>query len=124
MVYADMTQIAYTGCVTFPVDAPRQWHFPMGFGTLGYALPAAIGGQVACPDREVVALAGDGGFQFTVAELAAAVEQRLPLAIVLWDNDALAEIEDFMRARQIPLVSVRPENPDFALLAQTYGCHY
>jgi len=124
MVFADMTQIAYTGCVTFPVEGPRQWLFPMGFGTLGYALPAAIGGQIACPRRAVVALAGDGGFQFTLAELATAVEERLPVAIVLWDNDGLAEIEHFMRARQIPLVSVRPKNPDFALIAKAYGCGY
>lgn len=124
LVYADMTQIGYTGCVTYPVEQPACWHFPMGFGTLGYALPAAIGGKIACPDRATAVLVGDGGFQFTLAELATAVQQRLALPIVLWDNDALAEIADFMEARQIPQVDVYPENPDFEALARAYGCGY
>ncbi|MEO0382666.1 MAG: 5-guanidino-2-oxopentanoate decarboxylase [Pseudomonadota bacterium] len=124
LVYADMTQIGYTGCVTFPVEQPACWHFPMGFGTLGYALPAAIGGKIACPDRATVVVVGDGGFQFTFAELATAVEQRLALPIVLWDNDALAEIADFMQARDIPQVDVYPENPDFEDIARAFRCHY
>lgn len=124
LIYADMTQIGYTGCVTFPVEQPACWHFPMGFGTLGYALPAAIGGQVACPDRATAVIVGDGGFQFTLPELATAVEQKLPLPIILWDNDALGEIADFMKARHIPQVDVYPENPDFRELAKAYKCGY
>ncbi|MBA4491475.1 5-guanidino-2-oxopentanoate decarboxylase [Paracoccus sp. S1E-3] len=124
LIYADMTQIGYTGCVTFPVDNPACWHFPMGFGTLGYALPAAIGGQIACPGRATAVIVGDGGFQFTLPELATAVEQRLPLPIILWDNDALGEIADFMKARQIPQIDVYPENPDFESLARAYRCQY
>jgi thiamine pyrophosphate-dependent acetolactate synthase large subunit-like protein len=61
-----MTQIVHTGCVAFPVEQPRQWQFPMGFDTLGCTLPAAIGCKIACPEMAVVAIAGDGGFQFTV----------------------------------------------------------
>ena len=124
LIYADMTQIGYTGCVTFPVEQPACWHFPMGFGTLGYALPAAIGGQIACPNRAVAVVVGDGGFQFALAELATAVEQRLPIPIILWDNDALGEIADFMKARQIPQVDVHPKNPDFEALAGAYGAGY
>jgi len=121
LVYADMCQIAYTGCITFPVQQPGRWHFPMGFGTLGHALPAAIGGKLARPDLPVAALVGDGGLQFTLQELATAAEHRLALPILLWDNDALAEIAVFMRSRQIPPVGVRPPNPDFAALAAAYG---
>lgn len=124
LVFADMTQIGYTGCVTFPVEQARCWHFPMGFGTLGFALPAAIGGKIACPDRSVVVIVGDGGFQFTLAELATAVERKLTLPILLWDNDALGEIADFMKARQIPEIDVYPENPDFEVLARAYRCDY
>ncbi|MEO0864462.1 MAG: 5-guanidino-2-oxopentanoate decarboxylase [Pseudomonadota bacterium] len=124
LIYSDMTQIGYTGCITFPVSRPACWHFPMGFGTLGYALPAAIGGQIACPNRATIALVGDGGLQFTLQELATAKQLGLPLAIVLWNNDALGEIADFMNARGIPEVDVRPENPDFALLARSYGIGY
>lgn len=124
LVYADMTQIAYTGCITWPAERPASWHFPVGFGTLGYALPAAIGGKLACPSRDVVAVVGDGGLQFTIQELATAVELKLSLPVILWDNDALAEIADFMRARQIPELGVHPRNPDFAKLAEAYGAGY
>ncbi|MBM7324673.1 5-guanidino-2-oxopentanoate decarboxylase [Agrobacterium sp. S2] len=122
LIYADMTQIAYTGCVFFPVDVPGTWHFPVGYGTLGYALPASIGGSIATPGRACVAIVGDGGLLFTVQELATAVEQKLPLPIILWDNNGLGEIADFMRAREIPEVSVRPLNPDFKVLAESFGC--
>src|SRR5579859_7540707 len=86
MVFSDMTQIAYTGCTYFRCEAPRSWCHPNGFGTLGYAMPAAIGAKLARPERPVVALAGDGGFLFTVQDLGTAVEQRLALPIILWNN--------------------------------------
>lgn len=122
LIYADMTQIAYTGCVYFPVDVASTWHFPVGYGTLGYALPASIGGAIGAPGRACIALVGDGGLLFTVQELATAVEQKLPLPVILWDNDGLGEIADFMRARNIPEVSVRPYNPQFKALAEAFGC--
>ena len=121
-VVGDMTQIAYTGCVHYQTQKPRTWFFPMGYGTMGYALPAAIGAKLATPDRAGVVLAGDGGLLFTVQELATAVELELPLAIVLWNNDGLGEIKDFMQARGLPLVSVKPRNPDFLALAKSFGC--
>ena len=124
LIYADMTQIGYTGCVTFPVDQKNCWHFPMGYGTLGFALPAAIGGKIACPDRACAVLVGDGGFQFTLQELATAAELKLSMPILLWDNSALGEIADFMQARDIPQISVYPESPGFELLAKAYGLGY
>jgi len=121
-VFTDMTQIAYTGYCFFPCRRPRSWFFPVGYGTLGFALPAAIGGQLAAPNRQTVALMGDGGFQFTQQELGTAVENRLPLAIVLWNNDSLAQIRDGMKARGIPTIGVDQWNPDFIALAKAYGC--
>jgi 5-guanidino-2-oxopentanoate decarboxylase len=121
-VVGDMTQIAYTGCVHYQTQQPRTWFFPMGYGTMGYALPAAIGAKLATPERPGVVLAGDGGLLFTVQELATAVELELPLAIVLWNNDGLGEIKDFMQARGLPLISVKPRNPDFLALAKSFGC--
>ena len=121
-VFTDMTQIAYTGCCFFACRRPRSWFFPVGYGTLGFALPAALGGQLAAPKRPTVALMGDGGFQFTQQELGTAVENRLPLAIVLWNNDSLAQIRDGMKARGIPTIGVDQLNPDFIALARAYGC--
>ena len=121
VVVSDMTQIGYTGCTHYRAPRPRSWLFPMGYGTMGYALPAAIGAKVSSPSRPVAALVGDGGLLFTVHELATAVELGLPLPILLWNNDALGEIADFMRARGIPEIGVRPRNPDFLALARAFG---
>jgi 5-guanidino-2-oxopentanoate decarboxylase len=121
MVFTDMTQLAYTGYGFYRCFDPKTWFFPAGYGTLGFALPAAIGGQLAAPKRPVVALMGDGGFLFTMQELATAVEQKLPLAIVLWNNDSLAQIRDGMKARNIPTIGVNQLNPDYIAVATAFG---
>ena len=123
VLMTDMTQIAYTGGMVFPVEQPRTWFHPMGYGTLGYALPAAIGAKLAAPERPVVALAGDGGFMFTVQELSVAVELGLPIVVLLWNNDAFGQIKDDMIEKQIPPIGVTPKNPDFQALARAFGCH-
>ncbi len=122
VVMADATQLVYTGCFAFPADQPGCWHYPGGYCTLGAALPMAIGAKLAAPDRPVVAAVGDGGFMFTLQELATAVEQRLSLPIVLWNNDGLRQIRDDMDAREIPRIGVEQLNPDFAALARSFGC--
>jgi 5-guanidino-2-oxopentanoate decarboxylase len=122
VIYTDMTQLAYTGYAFYRSALPRTWHFPAGFGTLGYALPAAIGGKIASPETPVAVIVGDGGFQFTIQELGTAVENKLPLAIILWNNDSLAQIRDGMIVRDIPTIGVNQHNPDFVKLAEAYGC--
>jgi len=122
IVASDMTQIAYTGCYYFRCERPRCWFHPLGYGTLGYALPAAIGAKLAAPERATVALAGDAGLLFTVQELATAVELQLPVAIVLWNNDALAQIAEGMVEKGIPEIGVRQRNPDFIKLGKAFGC--
>ncbi len=124
MVFSDMTQFAYTAKEVWGMPAPGLWHHPYGFGTLGYALPAAIGGKFGLPDRPVVAIAGDYGFQYTMQELGTAAELGLPLTILLWDNDGLKEIEASMTASQIAPVAVTAKNPDFGALARAYGLGY
>ena len=59
LIYSDMTQFAYVAKEVVDLKLPGRWHHPYGFGTLGYALPAAIGGKVADPDSPVLAIAGD-----------------------------------------------------------------
>lgn len=121
VIYSDMTQFAYTG-KTLPLDTPGTWHHPHGFGTLGYALPAAIGGKLALGRAApVLAIAGDYGFQYTVQELGTAVEEGLGLPILIWDNGMLKEIEASMARAQIAPVAVTARNPDFLALAQAYG---
>ncbi|MDX1433681.1 MAG: 5-guanidino-2-oxopentanoate decarboxylase [Gammaproteobacteria bacterium] len=123
MVFSDMTQIAYTGNVHYPCSVPRSWFHPNGYGTLGYALPAAIGARLAARERAVAVLVGDGGLLFTVQELATAAELALPLVIVLWNNDGLGQIRDGMIERGIPEVGVNPRNPDYQQLARAFGCN-
>ncbi len=123
-VFTDMTQIAYSGNEIYPVSKPGKWIHPPGYGTLGYALPAAIGAKVASPSTPIFVLAGDYGFQFTVAELAVAAELELHLTIILWNNDALGQIRDDMIAEGFGKIGVEQKNPDFELLAQAYGASY
>ncbi|WP_119305129.1 5-guanidino-2-oxopentanoate decarboxylase [Dongia deserti] len=122
IVATDMTQLAYSGSYHFPCEQPRCWFHPVGYGTLGYGLPAAIGAQLAQPHRATVAIVGDGGLLFTVQELATAVELGLPVAVVLWNNNALGQIAEGMKERGITEIGVRPRNPDFIKLAEAFGC--
>ncbi|MEX0284232.1 MAG: thiamine pyrophosphate-binding protein [Paracoccaceae bacterium] len=124
MIYSDMTQFAYAAKEVWDMDTPAHWHHPTGFGTLGYALPAAIGGAVARPNLPTLAIAGDYGFQYTLNELGTAVELGLSLPILLWDNGKLGAIEASMVSAQIAPNAVIARNPDFALLAQAYGAGY
>jgi 5-guanidino-2-oxopentanoate decarboxylase len=116
-----MTQAAYTGNYAFAAERPGVWFHPSGYGTLGYALPAAIGAKIAQPTRAVVALAGDFGVQFTLPELLTAVELGLSLPLVVWNNSALAQIRDDMQAAGIPPLGVTARNPDFLALASACG---
>ena len=123
MIYSDMTQFAYTAKEVWPMHRPGDWHHPFGFGTLGYAMPAAIGGAVARPGLPTMAIIGDYGFHYTMAELVVAVELGLPLPIILWDNGKLKEIEDSMIRGQIAPNAVTARNPDFCKLAEAFGAY-
>ena len=83
----------------------------------------AIGAKLAAPDRDVVVLVGDGGFMFTVQELAIAAELKQPLPIVIWSNSMLQQIHDNMVEWGIPPTGVSLTNPDFMMLAKAFGCH-
>jgi 5-guanidino-2-oxopentanoate decarboxylase len=122
VIASDMTQIAYAANEIFPVYHPRTWLHPVGFGTLGYALPAAIGAKFGVGKTPVAALIGDYGFQYTINELGTAVEHKLPLIILLWNNDALGQIRDDMVNKGIQPNAVTLQNPDFQMLARAYGC--
>ncbi|MEO9779313.1 MAG: thiamine pyrophosphate-binding protein [Sedimentitalea sp.] len=123
MIYSDMTQFAYVANEIWPMHRPGHWHHPSGFGTLGYALPAGIGGAIGRPGKQTLVIIGDYGFQYTMAELGVAVELGLPLPILLWDNGKLKEIEDSMTRAQIAPNAVIARNPDFCKLAEAFGAN-
>lgn len=121
MIYSDMTQFAYAAKEVWDMALPHHWHHPTGFGTLGYALPAGIGGAVARRGKPTAVIAGDYGFHYTMQELGVAVELGLSLPIILWDNGKLKEIEDSMVSSQIAPNAVVARNPDFCKLAEAFG---
>ena len=123
ILVGDSTQLVYSANMFYQAEQPRSYfNSSTGYGTLGYALPAALGARLARPGRPVVALVGDGGLQFTVGELATAVELALPLPILLWNNRGYGEIKRYMAERGIPQIGVDIYTPDFLTIARGFGC--
>lgn len=94
-----------------------------GGGTMGFGLPSAIGAQVACPDKKVISIVGDGGFQMNIQELILLKEYRLPVKIFIMNNSYLGMVRQWQelfhngRYSQVDLLS----NPDFTKVAEAYG---
>lgn len=103
---------------------PRTWINSGGAGTMGYAVPAAIGAKAGCPDRQVIAIDGDGSFQMTSQELATAVTENLPICVVVLNNGVLGMVRQWQelfynkRYSQTDLTRV---SPDLVKLAEAYG---
>ncbi len=105
-------------------ESPRSLITSGGLGTMGFALPAAIGAKIARPDAEVWAVVGDGGFQMTMAELATAVQERLDINIAVINNGYLGMVrqwQEFFYERRYAATPLL--NPDFTKLADAYGVH-
>ena len=123
IIVGDSTQPVYAGNQFFQPSRPRSWfNSSTGYGTLGYALPAAIGAKLAAPERSVVALIGDGGLQFTIAEFASAVEAGTPVVVLLWNNQGYKEIKTYMAEKGLPEIGVDIYTPDFLAIAKGFGC--
>src|SRR6185436_9168097 len=101
---------------------PRTLVTSGGLGTMGFALPAAVGAKVACPDAEVWVVVGDGGFQMTMCELATIAQENININVAIINNGYLGMVrqwQEFFYERRYaatPLV-----NPDFAKLAEAFG---
>jgi len=119
----DSTEPVYALNQSYEAPRPRSYfNSSTGYGTLGYGLPAGIGAKLAAPDRPVLTLIGDGGLQFTIGELASAVEAQVPLIVLLWNNDGYAEIKNYMLDRKIATIGVDIFTPDFQTIARGFGC--
>lgn len=117
----DMNTLSYAAVERLDCYLPRRFLFPRGYGTLGYALPAAIGAKLAAPGSEVIAITGDGGFLFTAEELATAVRLKLSLPVVVWNNESFGAIRATRTAAYGRSSGDELVNPDFTLLAQAFG---
>ncbi len=125
IIVGDSTKPIYHANFVHRAPAPRHWfNSATGFGTLGYALPAAIGAKLGKPDSPVVAIVGDGGFQFTLNELMVAAQENIAIAIIVWNNTGYKEIGDFMERNKITPVGVDVMGPNLKLLADAMSTNY
>ena len=122
IVVTDVGQHQMWEAQYFHHEQPRTLITSGGLGTMGFALPAAIGAKFACPEKEVWVVAGDGGFQMTAAELATIVQEKIKINIAIINNGYLGMVrqwQEFFYERNYeatPLVS-----PDFVKLADAHG---
>lgn len=122
IIAGDSSQVTYFGTVHFfPVPAKNSFLYAPRAATLGYALPAAIGAKVARPSAPVIALLGDGALMFSIQELATAVEQQLPIVVVVANNGGYGEIKDQEASRGIAPIGVDLHVPDLPALAAAIG---
>jgi acetolactate synthase-1/2/3 large subunit len=125
IVVADITRLSYVLLAEFPVYEPRTFLHPAGFVPMGYGLPAAIGAKAACPDHVVAAVVGDGCFQMTGMELATAVQEKLPVIVIVINDACLTLIKAIQQRRyENRFIGVDLANPDFGLLAQAFGVRH
>ncbi len=109
----------------YKAEKPRTFLTSGGLGTMGYGLPAAIGAKMACPDREVILITGDGGIQMNLGELATVAQEGLNIKIMLFNNSSLGmvrELQQHLYQERYYQVYIKT-NPDFVQLAKAYGIH-
>jgi acetolactate synthase I/II/III large subunit len=117
----DSTILAYVACWYLRVDEPRKFLYPAGSSTLGYAWPAALGAAAALPGRPVLAVVGDGGFQYGIAELATAKQHGLDVALLVIDDGGYGILREYQDGSGFAHAGVDLEHPDFVALVEAYG---
>lgn len=123
IIAGDSTQPTYHAYLHYDAENPRRYfHSASGYGTLGYAIPAAIGARLAQPGLPVIGLIGDGAAQFSIGELASAVEAGVKVVFLVWNNHGYREIKQFMAGNNIPTIGVDIFTPEFIGLAEAMGC--
>ena len=120
-IVSDVGQHQMIACRYAEFDTTRSNITSGGLGTMGFALPAAIGAKMAAPDREVVAIIGDGGYQMTIQELGTVFQQKIPLKIVVLNNEFLGMVRQWQQLFfDKRYASTEMTNPDFVAIAKGY----
>jgi acetolactate synthase-1/2/3 large subunit len=117
-IIGDSTQTIYAANLYYDHDRAGGWfNAATGFGALGYGAGAAIGAALAQPKAQTVCIIGDGGLQFTAAELRTALDEDLPITFVIWNNQAYGEIADAMKAAGTQVIGCHPSPLNHAAFA-------
>jgi acetolactate synthase I/II/III large subunit len=119
----DMTQIGYYARPGWPVYRPRTFVTSSYSGNLGYAYPTALGAKVACPDKPVIAICGDGGFCYNVQELSTAVRFGINVVAVVFNDNAYGNVARDLDETWGGAYGATLHNPDFMKLAEAFGVH-
>jgi len=119
----DVTQVGFAAHLAFDFRRPRTFLSSGPAGTLGAGFAMGLGAQAALPDRQVLVVAGDGGFLFTATELATAVQHSIPLVSVVFDDGAYGNVKRIQTQRfgADRTIASTLRNPDFVALAESFG---
>lgn len=122
IVTDELSQVGFASWFGFPVYQPRTFITSGYQGTLGSGFPTALGAKVAHPDKPVVAITGDGGFMFAVQELATAVQYKIGVVTLVFDNASYGNVRrDQRQVFDGRVVAADLVNPDFVKLAESFG---
>ncbi len=117
----DMTILGYWAAPHLPLSAGQQFHYPLGSGTLGYAWPAALGASIAHPSRQVLAVVGDGGLQYALAELGTAAQHGLTAKLLVVDDGGYGILREYQRDAFGQTTAVDLPGIDLATIALGFG---
>ena len=118
----EICQAGFTSLFAFPVYRPRTFVTGGFQGALGFGFPTALGVKVAHPDKPVVSITGDGGFLFSISELASAAQHNIAAVTVLFNNGAFGNVRrDQQRLFDGRVIGSTLDNPDFVKLAESFG---
>jgi acetolactate synthase I/II/III large subunit len=121
IVVAGMTQIGYYSRPFWPVYRPRTYLTSSYSGNLGYAFPVALGAKVACPDRPVISISGDGGFLYNVQELATAAKYGINVIALVFNDGSYGNVARDLDEGWGGSYGAELRNPDFLKLAEAFG---
>ncbi|GAB5435901.1 thiamine pyrophosphate-dependent enzyme [Falsiruegeria mediterranea] len=118
----ELTQVGFASRITYPVYNPRTFISTGYQGTLGYGFPTALGVKLARPDVPVISVCGDGGFMFGVQELATAVQHKIPLIVLLFNNNQYGNVQQMQKNNYGGrVIATDLHNPDFLRMVDSFG---